>query len=200
MYRRILLSAAVLFIITGLVFPQIRNKVQHSQKIKEDKQITSFSKNNYLPKFSFKKINDAVQIFSTSYDYAGNNSIPNMLEMYDFDGDGVKDVVVTGMQRVDTGTRTQLLAVGNNAGFTTIPFSGGGFGFLQMANAGPLAGNALVTFHSARSSWLFKVDMTSFNVTAPSKPIISGNFPSFAYSNSGEMYFTNTDAVSCINL
>lgn len=194
MFKRILLLSTVFFfLVTSLSFSQLKS--QKMRKAKDDVQVET--KSSSAPQ-SLKKITVGTQLFVTDYDYAGNNTIPNMMEMYDFDENGTEDVVATAMQRADAGARTVLLVVGNQEGFTTIPMNQAGshgWGYLQMAKEGPLAKNALVMTHGGGNSWLFPTDMTTVTTNYPSAHFAAGNFPSFVYLADGTIYFTNANGI-----
>lgn len=136
------------------------------------------------------------QLMFTNYDYAGNNNIPNMVDMHDFTGDGLWDLVGVAMFRDATALARQIkMFVGNRtddfAVFDITPADGSGWGTLQVANAGPLANTALVMCHQGGNSKLWFVDLATFAVTG-GNTAVAGNFPSFAYLDDGTGWLTNT--------
>lgn len=144
-----------------------------------------------------RKTQASLLLTNTNYDYAGNNSIPNSLVMYDITGDGVKDVVAVAMQRpTDANSRHGRMILGNDTdGYTdfavTQENAGAGWPELRIAEEGPLAGTALVMYHQGGNSWLTKVDLTSFTPTLAPASSFPSNFPSFVYKADGTIYATN---------
>lgn len=192
MLKRTLTILSVFVFFVGISYSQLKPE----KAIKVDPNFvpevnisTSSPVNSYRPA--------SEQLIFTNYDYAGNNSIPNMLYMYDFTADGKKDVVATAMQRFGT-TRNVRLIVGNlEDGFTDFTVShavGAGWGTLQVGEEGPWNNQAVVFYHQGGNTWFSTTDMTTLTPTVPTANTITGNFPSFVYKNAtGEVYLTNTN-------
>ncbi len=201
MLKRFTVSLLVLSLLASFGFAQSKKMVvQHAQKVTAVSKANA--KNFVSSSKSLNKTAAASQLISTEYDYAGNNSIPDMLDMYDFTGDQILDVVAVAMQRFDAvaASREVRMIVGNPTdGFADFPISasasGAGWGSVQVATAGPLDGNALSTYHQGGKTWLTKVDLTDPNltVTMSDSGLFAGNFPSFVYKDDGTFYATNAN-------
>ena len=192
MLKRSLTIFALLVFISGIGYSQL--KPQKATKI--DLKNSTLGINNFVPapKSLYKPLSD--QLLFTDYDYAGNNSIPNMVDMYDFTGDGVNDLVATAMQRFDAGARQVKMIVGNRTdGFLDFvaAHASAGWGTLQVGRTGPWNGKAAVAYHAGGNSWLSLTDMASFTPTFAAASAIPGNFPSFVYKDNGDVYMTNTN-------
>jgi hypothetical protein len=192
MLRRTLTILALFVFISGIGYSQL--KPQKATKI--DPNNPTIGINNFVPapKHFNKPASD--QLIFTDYDYAGNNSIPNMVDMYDFTGDGNEDLVATAMQRFDATNRRVKMIVGNRVdGFTDFDagHASAGWGTLAVGRTGPWNNQAVVAYHSGGNSWVSTTDMTSLTPTFAAAFAIPGNFPSFVYKDNGEVYMTNTN-------
>ncbi|NWF90895.1 MAG: T9SS type A sorting domain-containing protein [Ignavibacteriaceae bacterium] len=182
---------ALLLFITGVSLSQ-KNE-QRAIKI-DPNSVTEVNSSSTSSGNLLKPTGD--QLLFTDYDYAGNNSIPNMVYMYDFTGDGNKDLVATAMQRFDATNRQVKMIVGNRTdGFTdfTAAHASAGWGTLQVGEVGPWANKGIVFYHAGGNSWFSSTDMTSLTPTFNAAQSIAGNFPSFVYKDNGDVYLTNTN-------
>ncbi len=196
MIKRVTVSLIILCLLASFGFTKSKKVGQISAK-KVDPNSKVIVNNFVKKERKLNKTSDANQLIFTSYDYAGNNTIPNMLDMYDFTGDGVPDVVAVAMQRfgATSSNREVRMIVGNPTdGFTNFSASaadsGAGWGTLNIADAGPLDGNALVMYHQGGNSWLTKVNLKDPNltVTLSNSSLIEGTFPSFVYMDNGNIF------------
>ncbi len=161
--------------------------------------------NNFVdaPQHYSKPTSD--QLIFTEYDYAGNNSIPNMVYMYDFTADGKKDLVAVAMQRFDAvaSSRKIKMIVGNRVdGFTDFEVSSGtsaGWGSVQVGETGPLSGKAIVLYHRSPSTYVSTVDMTTLTPTFGTATL-ANLYPEFVYLDNGTILATtstNPAGASC---
>ncbi len=191
MTKRLLLLAAFLVGTMGLTNAQAL-KVQKAQKANEA-QIEQAGAESTSPN-TVKKVAVGEQLLLTDYDYAGNNTIPQMIDLYE----GL--VFGTAMFRSSTVTAREVhFFVGSKAeGFAVSKLhstGSHGWGTVQVAKEGPLAGQGLIMTHSGGNSWLFNVSMEDFSVTERSAHVIAGNFPGFAYLPDGTVFVTNANGV-----
>ena len=192
MLKRTLTILALFVFISGIGFSQL--KTQKATKI--DPNDVSVGASNFVPapRSLNKPMSD--QLLFTDYDYAGNNSIPNMVYMYDFTADGTKDLVATAMQRFGGLNRRVRMIVGNRVdGFTEFEagHASGGFGTLQVGETGPWAGLGVIAYHAGGNSWFSTTDLTTFTPTFAAAFAFAGNFPSFVYKDNGDVYGNSTN-------
>lgn len=190
MLKRLFTILAIVTFIAGSAFSQF--KEQSAIKIDPNSEN---SLNNFIsaPRSYGETASDLLIL--TDYDYGGNNSIPNMVNMYDFTGDGKKDLVAVAMQRFDAANRKIKMIVGNRTdGFTDFEVSANnsGWGTLQVGQAGVWNNKAVVWYHNGGNSWYSVTDMTTLTPTLPTNYSVLGNFPSFGYKDNGEVYVGNT--------
>lgn len=178
------------------IFAQSTLELQRAQKIDVKETL---SKSSEIPHFNNPTaLEEGSQLFFTDYDYAGNNSVPKMLYMYDLDGDGVKDVFMVGMKRIDGGTRGNNLVIGLGGDFSEFlvsdPEAYTGWGTMQVAEAGPLAGKVLIMGHTGGITKSMNFDLTTFSPD-PVDSVTAGNFPSFVYLDDGTFWVTNANGI-----
>ncbi|MBL1212007.1 MAG: T9SS type A sorting domain-containing protein [Ignavibacteriae bacterium] len=190
MFKRLITIFILAMFIPALMSAQVAEKATKIDPASE-KEIST-SKHVDGP----KHITAGTQLFFTDYDYAGNNSIPNMIQMYDFDASGSLDVFAVGMKRIDGGTRGNNFVVGSDGTFLDFlasdPSAYTGWGTMQVPTVGPALGKALIMGHvGGNTSWM-NVDLTTFAPDGPDS-VVAGNFPSFVYLDDGTVFVTNTN-------
>jgi len=194
MLKKLTLSLVVFLVMASLTFGQnaLENAKHKVQKVDPSQE----SILNNAPVKTSPTI--SADLFTTDYDYAGNNSRPTMLWPYDVDADGVLDPIGTGMQRVDGGTRSQQFFAGLAGEFTwfTIsdPAAFSGWGGVQSISEGPWAGKAVTMFHSGGLSKYSVVDLASFNLEVTAQDVDatnSTNFPQFVYLPDGTIFWVS---------
>ncbi len=196
MLKRFTVLLLTLALLSGVSFSQSKKLVEEKAQKVDETEVTINESASTLPN-TLRKVEPAT-LFFTDYDYPANQSMPKMLEMYDLDGDGVLDPIMVGMQRLDGGTRSIQMAVGLGGEFTAFPISDptvySGWGTMQIAKEGPLAGKALVMGHAGGNSWLWSIDLTDFSVSEGDS-VAAGNFPDFVYMDDGTMFITNASGM-----
>ena len=208
---RITFIIAILFIFT------IASIAQNKKNLSEHKAKKIFPSEETIVNNKPVKLHPTISadLFTTDYDYAGNNSRPSMLWPYDIDGDGVLDPIGTGMQRFDGGARSQQLFAGLGGEFTWFPVSDPflttGWGGVQSLTEGPWAGKTLIMMHQGGLSKYSLVDLASFTFDVTHQDVDatnSTNFPQFVYMPDGTIYwvsdagnlFQSTDQLASSNL
>ena len=172
-------------------------KTESSKKVSADAKPISMSKAVDM------NIVSSSQLFFTDYDYAGNNSIQQMLWPYDIDVDGVVDPVGVGMQRFSTtedGVRRVVLFLGLGGEFTTLDASdrtlGTGWGSIQSITAGPWTGYAAIPMHEGGITNLSVINLADFSsLYFHQATDIGTNFPEFVYLDDGTIIITADDGV-----
>jgi len=153
-------------------------------------------------------VNPGQELFKTEYDYMCNNAIDNMIDLYDLDGDGNLDPLMTGMQRFSTGTQRTVRFAYTAFGYPPVSFSAFdttnatsgsntyGWGNIQVCVGGDWDGNALMFAHSNGNSYWSLIDLVNLTPLTPFSTVsIPGNFPSFVYLNDGTILMNNTNFV-----
>lgn len=195
MLKKLTLSLVVFLVMASLTFGQnaLENTKHKVQKVDPSQESVL---NNAPVKMSPTVSAD---LFTTDYDYAGNNSRPSMLWPFDVDGDGVLDPIGTGMQRADGGVRSNQLFAGLGGEFTWFPVSdpalSTGWGHIQSLTEGPWAGKALTMMHQGGLTKYSIVDLATFNLDVTHQDVDatnSSNFPSFVYMPDGTIYWVVT--------
>ena len=197
MLKRFTVLFLSLVLLSSLSFAQSKKLVeQKAQKVDETK-VTINESAAFANSFTKQKL-EPTTLFFTDYDYPANQTIPKMLEMYDLDGDGVLDPIMVGMKRIDGGTRAVQMAVGLGGEFTDFAISDPtvytGWGTMQIAKEGPVAGNALVMGHAGGNSWFWSVNLADFSISEGDS-LAAGNFPDFLYMDDGTMFLTNSSGI-----
>ncbi len=127
----------------------------------------------------------------TNYDFPSNEVTQPMLYMYDIDNDGQKNPLSTAMQRLTGENRHLMFMYGGSAGFDAFSVwpeeLNYGFGGIQAAEQGPLAGKAILMGHHDDSSWMATVDLDSLTVNRLPNSF-GGNFPAFTYLPDGTIW------------
>jgi hypothetical protein len=194
MSKRLFTTLFLALLLPALLLAQSSNLKEQEQRMQKvdpsiERAITTPS--NFSSTLS--KTN-ASQLFFTEYDYAGNNTIPNMLDMNDLDGDGDWDVFGVGMQRfIANQTRSVQFFADDDGAFINFaasdPTLTTGWGTLQIV---PALTKALIMGHQGGNSMWLNVDLGTFTADGPVL-VTAGNFPSFVYLANGTMFVTNTN-------
>jgi hypothetical protein len=203
------IKISILIFISAILFGNLLAQNKTVQKVKMERPAVdqiqpSVTQSNY----NSAAINPGQELFRTEYDYMCNNAIDNMIDLYDLDGDGVLDPLMTGMQRFSTGTqrtvRFAYVAFGappdNFSAFDTINATSGsstyGWGNIQVCVGGAWDGNALMFAHSNGDSYWSLIDLENLTPITPFSTVsIPGNYPSFVYLNDGTILMNNTNFV-----
>lgn len=195
MLKKLTLSLVVFLVMASLTFGQnaLENGKHKVQKVDPSQE----SVLNNAPVKTSPTI--SADLFTTDYDYAGNNSRPTMLWPYDIDGNGALDPVGTGMQRADAGTRSQQFFAALEGEFTWFPVSdpalSTGWGGVQSLTEGPWAGKALLMMHQGGLTKYSLVDLATFGLDVTHTDVDatnSSNFPYFVYMPDGSIYWSVT--------
>jgi hypothetical protein len=194
MLKKLTLSLVVFLVMASLTFGQnaLENGKHKVQKVDPSQE----SVLNNAPVKTSPTI--SADLFTTDYDYAGNNSRPTMLWPYDVDADNVLDPIGTGMQRADGGTRSNQLFAGLGGEFTWFPVSdpalNTGWGGIQSLTEGPWAGKALVMMHQGGKTKYSLVDLATFGLDVTHADVDadnSTNFPYFVYLPDGKIFWVS---------
>lgn len=189
-------SFFVLFLfLTSLMFAQGKYQVKEvDEETINPKENLQFTKN--LP----AKTLQGTPVINTSYDYPANAIVGDMIDLYDKGGDGTMDPYITAMQLLSSnegGNRYTVVgyetALGWNAVSAYPTDMNVGWGNIQIATEGPLAGKALLFSHAPIMSSTFDLETNEATANVEN-PLPAGDFyPRFTYNNNGNVYVTGND-------
>jgi len=203
MVRKMTITLFALAMVGSLAFAQSRNVVNERWVMPSNQNAVVHSSSNY----ESAAVTPGTELFKTEYDYMQNNTIDNMVELFDLDGDGFMDPLMTGMQRFSTGAQRTVRfayvafgATDNFSAFDETNVTSGsdtyGWGNMQLCVGGNLDGNVLMFSHSNGNSFWSVIDLTNFVPMTPFSTVnVAGNFPSFVYLHDGTILMNNTNAV-----
>ena len=200
---------SILIFIAAILFGNLLAQNKSVLKVQMERpDIDQLSPRLFKSTHKSEAINPGQELFRTEYDFMCINAIDNMIELFDLDGDGVLDPLMTGMQRFSTGTqrtvRFAYTAFGappdNFSAFDTTNATSGsstyGWGNIQVCVGGAWDGNALMFAHSNGDSYWSLIDLINLSPLTPfSTANIPGNFPSFVYLDDGTILMNNANFV-----
>jgi hypothetical protein len=182
-----------------LIFALALNAQEKAVKVDADAKI-SFSKS--YSQGGQDNITEAAELFLTDYDYAANNTLPNMLSPADVDGDGIWDPIGVAMKRSSTNaTRGVEFFIALEGEFTTFSASDvalySGWGHIQTVTEGPFANQSIVMMHQGGQTFYSVFSLTDFSFTQQHVLLSddTGNFPSFYAYPDGDVLITGTDGL-----
>lgn len=203
MVKKLTISLIVLAMVGSLSFAQNNNLVKEKWVMPSDQNAVVHSSGNY----NSPAVTPGEELFKTEYDYMQNNAIDNMVDLFDLDGDGVLDPLMTGMQRFSTGTQRTVRfaysafgATDNFSAFDETNVTSGsntyGWGNMQVCVGGALDGSVLMFSHSNGSAYHSVIDLTNLAPVTPFPTVaVPGNFPSFVYLSDGTILMDNTNFI-----
>jgi len=195
MLKKKTISVFIFALACSLTIAQDKNLVKENWVLPSDQNQAVISQDEY----NSPALTPGQELFKTGYDYMTNNAMSPMIDLYDIDGDGILDPLMTGMQRFPdaAGQRTQRFAYiafgappDNFSAFDETNGTSGsntyGWGTVQACVGGPLDGMALLFAHSNNQTFHSTVDLTTLVPTTPFSTVsLGGNYPTFVYLPDG---------------